>query len=244
MVSRPTRARTRHATGSGEQNAAGCRCQTPPVQGRPPTAPQSQRAAGPRSAWAARQHLALTRHDQAVAVELPVHPDALGVVAVDVVAVADIVGLEFHAASVAKTMADTSSGEGRGFASHVNLRVLRRSLTLFGKPQEPPLKPLVVQQARQRQLRHPWPGAGQGAPDGGRGSEDHQAEHRQRRRFRPDAAGRDRAGHDPQPAGRRRLHRQQGHSSRRARRSCTTRSSRASRRVTWTMSTWAMARPS
>ena len=58
-----------------------------------------------------------------MAVELPVHPDALGVVAVDVVAVAHIVGLEFHAASVAKTMADTSSGEGRGFASHVNLRV-------------------------------------------------------------------------------------------------------------------------
>ena len=55
------------------------------------------------------------------------------------------------------------------------------------------------------------PGARQGPADGGRGPQDHQAEHRQPGRVRPRAAGRDRAGHDPQPAALgRRLHRQQG----------------------------------
>ena len=69
---------------------------------------------------------------------------------------------------------------------------------------------LQIRQAGQRGLRHPWPRAGQGAPDAGRRPPHHPAQHRQRGRLRPHAARRDRAGHDPQPARRRRLHRQQG----------------------------------
>ena len=89
-----------------------------------------------------------------------------------------------------------------------------------------------VEQARQRLLRHPRPGAREGAPDGGRGPAHHQAEHRQHRRVRPRAARRDRAGHDPQPAATRPATPTARACSRRARRSCTTRSRSTSRGVT------------
>jgi hypothetical protein len=67
-----------------------------------------------------------------------------------------------------------------------------------------PLTPSQVGQARQRLLRHPRPGAGQGPPDGGRGPEDHQAEHRQHRRLRlepPDEIVQDMIRNLPHTAG-------------------------------------------
>src|SRR5690606_19882681 len=63
-----------------------------------------------------------------------------------------------------------------------------------------------IQQARRRLLRNSWSGPGQGAPDGRRRPEDHQAQYRQPRRVRFRRAGRDRQRHDPQYAWRGRLH--------------------------------------
>ena len=68
-----------------------------------------------------------------------------------------------------------------------------------------------IHQAGQRALRHPRPDHGCGQADGGRGPQDHQAEHRQPRRVRLRCARRDPAGHDPQPAELGGLFGQQGH---------------------------------
>ena len=68
-----------------------------------------------------------------------------------------------------------------------------------------------IRQARQRPLRHPRPHHGCRPADGGRGPQDHQAEHRQPRRVRLRRARGNPAGHDPQPAQLGGLFGQQGH---------------------------------
>ena len=157
-----------------------------------------RRRRAPRSDGACQAHdVAAPRHDHALGVLDAVDDDAVGPVAGDRVLALDPVGAHLHAAIIREGSARRPLWS--------NIRCLVHS------PRSPLVQALrQVEQARQRLLRHPRPGARQGAADGGRGPAHHQAEHRQHRRVRPRAARRDRAGHDPQPAERGRLHRLQG----------------------------------
>ena len=139
----------------------------------------------------------------------PLTIDAVRAVAGDRVLALDPVGAHLH---------DVIIGAAQRLRSDAAARAVRRDPCgqISGCPRAlasrslPRATSSQVEQARQRLLRHPRPGPRQGAPDGGRGPAHHQAQHRQHRRVRARAAGRDRPGHDPQPAERGRLHRLQG----------------------------------
>ena len=143
-------------------------------------------------------------------------PDAAGLVAGE------------HVGAGAGCRAGTSCGDNSSFAAARAPHALHEAHR-------------QVQQAGQRLLRHPRPGARQGPADGGRGPQDHQAQHRQPGRVRARAARRDRAGHDPQPAVQRPATPTARACSRRASRWCTTRRKRASPASRSTTSTWATA---
>jgi hypothetical protein len=87
------------------------------------------------------------------------------------------VGLEFHAGvpGAVAGLQDVTANAARRF----NCGQIVGLTAMYPRPGGTCAYHSQISQAGQRALRHPWPDHGCGSPDGGRGPEDHQAEHGQ-----------------------------------------------------------------
>ena len=141
-------------------------------------------------------------------------------------------------------MADTSSGEGRGFASHVNLRVAAPQPHAFRKAPGASFETLVKSSklaSVSYDIRGPvLDKARQMEEEGQKIIKLNIGNVAASGLMPPDEIVQDMIRNLPDAAG----YTDSKGTARRAKPSCTTRSSRASKACLWTMSTWAMARPS